>query len=74
MSDEWRPGDPVHEPEPTYHGSCGPCLVRWTAKADNCPECGQLSTEALRRELGGAPAATWPILEPKWSDYAVRPE
>lgn len=54
---EWQPGDPVY-PEQDLSGRrhCGPCLVAWTADVDRCPECGQLSTEALRAELAEARA------------------
>ncbi len=52
---EWQPGDPVHPAEPAHYGSCGPCLVRWTAPVDRCPECGELSTEALRTAVVSSP-------------------
>jgi hypothetical protein len=47
---EWEPGDPLY-PELPRFGHCGPCLVAWTAEIDRCPECGELSTEALRDRL-----------------------
>ena len=46
---DWQPGDPVHpEQAPTVRYHCGPCLVAWTANINRCPECGEMSTEALR--------------------------
>ena len=60
---EWQPGDPVHPAEPAYHGSCGPCLVRWTAEVDHCPECGELSTEALRTRVAALPPAAQAVID-----------
>lgn len=52
-ADSWQPGDPVYADQaPTIRYHCGPCLVAWTANVDRCPDCGELSTEALRASVG----------------------
>ena len=49
---EWQPGDPVYpEQGLQISGHCGPCLVAWTADTDQCPECGQPSTQALQAAI-----------------------
>lgn len=53
---DWQPGDPVHPEPPPPRGSCGPCLVAWTAETDRCPECGELSTELLASGRRAGPA------------------
>lgn len=67
MSD-WQPGDPVYpDQEPKIRAHCGPCLVAWTADTDRCPDCGELSTEALRAAIDRVRARhplqveDWPI-------------
>lgn len=56
--DDWQPGDPVYPDQaPQERRHCGPCLMSWTAEVECCPECGQLSTEALRRRLNLATPA-----------------
>lgn len=69
----WEPGDPVYPAEPLFSGSCGPCMVRWTAPVDRCPECGELSTEALRARVSELEtAARRPRLEPCACGHARR--
>jgi hypothetical protein len=49
---DWKPGDPIYADErDTGRQHCGPCLTSWTADVDRCPECDELSTEALRAEI-----------------------
>ncbi len=52
QAEEWRPGDPVYpEQGLQIRAHCGPCLVAWTADTEQCPECGQPSTETLRAAI-----------------------